>query len=100
MYNRKRHRPCLLYFCTPTHKEKPLNPNTIENFDTLTRDAAKDHTILLGKYRNREGIAYGDVYAAHTLTKPLAPHVLIEGPTGSGKSVLVNNYLRLSLIHI
>lgn len=71
-----------------------MNPNNIENFDTLAHDAAKDRAVLLGKYRNREGIAYGDVYAAHTLTKPLAPHVLIEGPTGSGKSVLANNYLR------
>lgn len=71
-----------------------MNPNNIENFDTLTRDAAKDRAVLLGKYRNREGIAYGDVFAAHTLTKPLAAHVLIEGPTGSGKTVLVQNYLR------
>jgi len=81
-------------FPTPIHKEKTLNPNNIENFDTLAHDAAKDRAVLLGKYRNREGIAYGDVYAAHTLTRPLAAHVLVEGPTGSGKSVLVNNYLR------
>ena len=71
-----------------------MNPNTIKNFDTRAHDAAKDHAVLLGKYRNREGIAYGDVFAAHTLTKPLAAHVLIEGPTGSGKTVLVQNYLR------
>ena len=78
----------------PTHKEKTLNPNTIENFDTLTRNAAKDHTVLLGKYKNHAGTTYGNAFAAHDLTKPLAAHVLIEGPTGSGKSVLVNNYLR------
>lgn len=85
---------CFAPFSIPIHKEKTLNPNNIENFDTLTRDAAKDRAVLLGKYRNREGIAYGDVFAAHTLTKPLAAHVLIEGPTGSGKTVLVQNYLR------
>ena len=71
-----------------------MNPNTIKNFDTRAHDAAKDRAVLLGKYRNHEGIAYGDVFAAHTLTKPLAAHVLIEGPTGSGKTVLVQNYLR------
>jgi len=71
-----------------------LNPNTIENFDTRAHDAAKDHAVLLGKYRNREGTLYGDTFAAHTLTKLLTAHVLIEGPTGSGKTVLVQNYLR------
>lgn len=78
----------------PTHKEKTLNPNTIENFDTLTRNAAKDHTILLGSYKNRAGTTYGNAYAAHNLTNPLTAHVLIEGRAGAGKSVLVENYLR------
>lgn len=78
----------------PTHKEKTLNPNTIENFDTLTRNAAKDHTILLGSYKNHAGTTYGNAYAAHDLTNPLTAHVLIEGRAGAGKSVLVENYLR------
>ena len=71
-----------------------MNPNTIENFDTLTRNAAKDHTILLGSYKNRAGTTYGNAYAAHDLTNPLTAHVLVEGRAGAGKSVLVENYLR------
>lgn len=74
-----------------------MNPNTIENFDTLTRDAAKDHTILLGSYKNRAGTTYGNAYAAHDLTNPLTAHVLIEGRAGAGKSVLVENYLRTAV---
>lgn len=78
----------------PTHKEKTLNLNTVENFDTLTRNAAKDRTILLGSYKNHAGTTYGNAYAAHDLTNPLTAHVLIEGRAGAGKSVLVGNYLR------
>lgn len=78
----------------PTRKEKTLNPNTIENFDTLTRNAAKDHTVLLGSYKNHAGTTYGNAFAAHDLTNPLTAHVLIEGRAGAGKSVLVENYLR------
>lgn len=71
-----------------------MNPNNIKNFNTRAHDAAKDRAVLLGKYRNHEGTLYGDTFAAHTLTKTLAAHVLVEGPTGSGKTVLIQNYLR------